>query len=108
MKPGLRDAVLARAGGVCECGCGQPLFRPEIDHALGRARAEEAIDNCWALTPRCHFAKTNNSPSAAEWLSKFTTHAERHGYVASEARARARLFYVNARTALSPFKRLAE
>lgn len=108
MKPGLREAVLERAGGTCECGCGQPLFRAEIDHAFGRARAEESLETCWALTPRCHFAKTNNSPSAAHWLTRFEAHAEAHGYFAAAARARTRLFFVNARTALRPrFRSLA-
>ena len=84
----------ARARGRCEC-CSRP-FAPGVaaatlDHFFGRARAEESAATCWLLRADCHRAKTDNAPSAREWHERWIRHAERHGYVAEAARARARL-----------------
>lgn len=96
MNVDIRSAVLARAAGVCECGCGDPLVLSfdgvaELDHFFGRARVPEAVSNCWALRRNCHGEKTDNRPSAASWLQKFIAHANRHGYENEAGRAWTRL-----------------
>lgn len=79
-------AVAERAGDFCECGCGQRFSprgiltgQPEMDHFLGRARAE-SLESCWLLRWDCHRTKTLNRPSRAYWLRVFLKHCQRHGY----------------------------
>lgn len=79
----IRSEVMARADGVCECGCGMGFdFKSpaQLDHQFGRVRAKQSVANCWALRADCHLAKTRNRPSAEWWLQKFAKHAEKHGY----------------------------
>lgn len=72
----IRSQVMVRAAGRCECGCGRALDETaQMDHAFGRAKAPQSIENCWALTLRCHADKTSNRPSAHHWLEKFIRHA---------------------------------
>lgn len=92
----VRAAVMERAGGICECGCGtefrEPSFNysPQLDHFRGRARGE-SVESCWALTAYCHEQKTRNEPDAAAWLRKFAAHCRRHGYDREAQLAEARL-----------------
>lgn len=99
MDPDVRHRVLTRCLSRCECGCGAKLPPGELDHFFGR-REEETEANCWFLSVRCHYAKTNNSPNASTWLRKFAEHCDRHGYTESATRARARLDFVDTRRML--------
>lgn len=94
----IRNAVNARAGYLCECGCGR-WFRgvggaAQLDHFFGRARAQ-SVETCWRLREDCHFNKTNNSPSAGYWLEKFIEHCRKHGYAVELEQAEARLYALN-------------
>ncbi len=92
MNKEIRRYVFARANGICECGCGKPLDESsQLDHVFGRAKAEESIENCWALTLQCHDDKTNNRPNAARWCGNFQEHCNRHGYLEASKRAYAKL-----------------
>lgn len=90
MHPDLYAFLIARARGVCECGCKRQLRAREVDHFFGRAKAEESAETCWVLTPECHYAKTNNVPNADHWLLKFIAHCGRLDYAAAAARAQLR------------------
>lgn len=72
---------MARAGNVCECGCGHrgPL---DLDHYFGgsKKRSMESVETCWALTGACHSQKSDNYPSAAVWAERFAAHCKRHNY----------------------------
>jgi hypothetical protein len=86
--------VMARADGLCECGCGYqfgPMIVAELDHFFPKARTRQSVATCWALTSACHRLKTRNEPSAEDWLCKFIGHAERHEYAGAEMMARGRL-----------------
>jgi hypothetical protein len=82
----IRESVMWRAGGLCECGCGRQLnanqfsYAAELDHFFPKARTRQTVKTCWALTLHCHRRKTDNNPSAEHWLERFITHAEAHGY----------------------------
>jgi hypothetical protein len=76
-----------------------------VDHFFGRAKAEELEFNCWVLTPRCHYAKTMNSPSAAFWLVRFIAHCGRFsgaGYTEAALRAQAKLEWLQAKKGANP------
>lgn len=93
----IRSAIFIRSNGFCECGCGRRLpFTWEMDHWRGRREAQ-SVQNCWALTSACHFAKTNNSPSGIEWAEKFKAHAHRYGYADMEQAADTRIFVLKAK-----------
>ena len=100
MKPGLHAHLVERSGGNCE-SCHRPfglgLLTAEADHFFARAKAEESEATVWLICRECHHAKTNNYPDAATWLLRFATFCDAHGFVASAARARARLFAVEVR-----------
>lgn len=87
----VREAVMVRALGHCEC-CGAFVGEThlQLDHLEGRARSE-SVETCWALCFGCHYSKTNNCPSARVWLERFTAHALAHGYAEAAERARRRL-----------------
>lgn len=93
MNKDIRRAVFARAAGFCECGCGKAVTEEtgHLDHFFGRAKAEEAVSNCWALTPEHDHARTVNEPSASYWLVRFVRHAAKHGYKSEEDRALTKL-----------------
>lgn len=96
----VREQVFARAAGVCECGCAQPLGEGELDHFFGRAKADETVAACWALRRDCHRAKTDNRPSAVQWLLKFIRHSGIHagsGYATAGARAQQQLEWKSAK-----------
>lgn len=80
MNKAIRAAVFARARWECECGCGKSINEhyDNLDHVFGRAKAEETMETCWALSLDCDYAKTNNRPDAATWLHKFIVHASKH------------------------------
>ncbi len=99
MKPGLYERLVERARYACEVCCIR-LPPGECDHFFGRAKAEETEATCWMLCPQCHFAKTRCYPDASAWLRKFAEHCDRHGYIESAERARARLDFVDTRRAL--------
>lgn len=56
-------AAWQRAGGHCECGCGQKIIAgdgPEYDHRLeARLGGDASLENCVVLRKRCHAAKTS-------------------------------------------------
>lgn len=101
MSPDLYRLLSARAHGRCECGCGAGVPPGEVDHFFGRAKSDEVEFTCWVLTPRCHYMKTNNSPNAEHWLTKFIAHCGRwarkaqgdgvDGYAESAVRAQVKL-----------------
>lgn len=91
-------AVAKRAGGRCECGCGNVLapasvggwWRPTLDHFWGKARSE-TVETCWLIAWIHHEDKTHNRPSRAAWLDRFQVHCWAHGYSKQAAKARAEL-----------------
>ncbi len=88
----IREAVMARAGGRCECGCGRHFEgawaqRAELDHFWGRGKAPQSADNCWALSVVCHSAKTNGVPNRGFWLQLYRAHANDHQLDAEAAKA---------------------
>ena len=90
----IRDAAIKRGEWCCEaCGnmFGVNLRPAQLDHFFGRGKAAQSIQNCWALCPNCHRAKTDNKPSAEFWLERFAVHARKHGYMAEVLRCQARL-----------------
>lgn len=93
----LRRRLLIRCKGHCECGCGRKVPPGEVDHYFGRAKAEETEATCWVLSVQCHFEKTRNHPSNAEWQRRFIEHARRLGFFESVKRAEARLHFVETR-----------
>ena len=107
----IREAVFARAGGHCECGCGgqdgpgMPLTfanQPgELDHFWGRGKAQQTVENCWALSRLHHRAKTLGIPDRAGWISAFIRHCEKHGYSGEAGRAKAELYFVETKSELS-------
>jgi hypothetical protein len=100
-RAAVREAVMMRALGYCECGCGNYVRETalELDHFWGRARSE-SVESCWALSKCHHWFKTHNEPSAEYWLKKFAKHCERHGFTDEAARARARLSFIQTRSSL--------
>jgi hypothetical protein len=70
--------LAARAGGLCECGCGRRVPPGEADHFFGRAKVEEQEFNCWILHPWCHQQKTLNAPSWDYWALRFIAHCGRY------------------------------
>lgn len=104
----LREAVYARAGAKCECGCdrfmngakGRDLYAAssrELDHNFGRARAGSTADLCWALRRDCHRLKTENKPGRRTWLRKFIAHCQAHGYGEAASLAQAKLDWLTAK-----------
>lgn len=97
MNRKVRAAVVLRSQGFCEACfrfCGD---EGHLDHAFGRAKAEETVENCWYLCgpstdrPGCDDDKTNNRPSARVWLERFGLHASLHGYADAAKRAQDKL-----------------
>ena len=96
-------AVERRAEGKCEA-CGSAFgprdilaTRPEMDHFLGRGRAAQSERNCWLLCGRCHWNKTRNSPSRADWLEVFAQHCSRNELGPEFLAAKRELAFVEAR-----------
>lgn len=60
----VRKAAFKRAGGICECGCGQPFTdhpkeRPHYDHDLPDfLGGTNDLENCKVLRVCCHQVKT--------------------------------------------------
>lgn len=124
----IRRECLRRAGGVCECGCGQSLALeesapweagfPELDHMFGRGngRLPQSSETCWLLRADCHRQKTRNEPDAATWWKKFLVHATRQVAATSGVEqaqwakvanaASARLRFVEVRASLPAAPRL--
>lgn len=89
--------VEKRAGERCEaCGILFAAFGrgPELDHAAGRGKAKQSVENCWLICRRCHYERTNSIPSQAYWLNAFIRHATKHGYKAEATRADNRLYAI--------------
>lgn len=86
----VRAAVFARAKGKCEACC-RPLGESgHLDHFWGRAKAPTNVETCWALCLRCDYEKTNNRPSAINWLRRYWVHCRRYVYPEQCERAEAR------------------
>lgn len=95
--------VAARAGLVCECGCGR-WFRglsgaAHLDHFEGRARSE-SLETCWLIRSDCHARKHAGDPSRAFWLGRFADHCDKHGYATAAAATRDALFAAQAKQQL--------
>lgn len=78
----VREAVMKRAGGFCEC-CATPAtaFNPlELDHFRGGSlkRSRESVAGCWALVRNHHRDKTVNRPDAEHWRALFRMHLKRN------------------------------
>lgn len=92
----LREQAMARAAGVCECGCKLSLVegdlngQPELDHFFGR-KGKQSVRTVWVLRAQCHRLKTKNIPDAGHWLERFIGHCDVFGYGSEASRARARL-----------------
>ncbi len=78
--------VNRRAGGMCECGCGNFVnagrmldSAQQMDDFWGGARHESA-EECWMIRADCHRAKTDNRPSRMEWLRRFESHCRLYGF----------------------------
>ncbi len=60
-----KKAAWERAGGICECGCGQPFTdhpkeRPEYDHDLPDfLGGTNDLENCRVIRVCCHQVKTH-------------------------------------------------
>jgi 5-methylcytosine-specific restriction endonuclease McrA len=102
----IREAVLRRSHGLCECGCGDEYERLEVDHFFGgngRRKALESVETCWALSPNRHWQKTQNldpETDLREFIAHCNDHAGRnaqtnlpmaHRYAEAAEMARARL-----------------
>lgn len=61
-----KKAAYERAGGICECGCGQPFTdhpkeRPHYDHILACALGgDSSLENCQVIRVCCHAVKTGD------------------------------------------------
>lgn len=61
-----KRAAWDRAGGICECGCGQPFTdhpkeRPHYDHIVPDALGgRNDLENCQAIRIACHAVKTGD------------------------------------------------
>lgn len=55
-----KRAAWDRCGGVCQCGCLQPIRgTPEYDHIIeDTLGGGNELDNCAVLDPKCHARKT--------------------------------------------------
>lgn len=83
----LRQVVWERSEGRCEnssCNARITWATFELDHFLGRARAPQRPENCWALCGTCHDRKHAGEPSRGWWLSCFHVHLIDHGFAKSE------------------------
>lgn len=97
----LRGEVFERSGFACECGCHRYLYdEGQLDHFWGRAKAKQSAENCWALSARCHSDKTNNFPSAADWVCRFINHCLRHDFHDEADKALARLRVIRQKAAV--------
>lgn len=82
----IREMVMTRAGGMCECGCGRALLyfgAAEMDHWLGgsgRRKQKESVETCWMLSGYCHHRRTRNEPSVAAWNERFERHCRLYDY----------------------------
>lgn len=74
MDAELYARLINRCRGRCECQCGVAVPPGEVDHFFSRGRSDESEQTCWVLSVRCHYAKTNGSPSSAEWFKRFIRH----------------------------------
>lgn len=77
----LREKVMARARGRCEC-CGLGGWL-ELDHWVGgsgRRREQQSVETVWLLSREHHAMRSHNNPSVAEWNRRFAAHCGRHGY----------------------------
>lgn len=91
--------VMARAAGICECGCGTMathLMPLEMDHFWGRGKRPQSVENCWALIRQHHRQKTDNKPTAKEWTEKFRSHALKRGYLNEAREAYRRILWLAA------------
>ena len=96
----IREAVFARADGICECGeCGRWVSEEagHLDHFFSRGKEPQTIRNCWGLHRVCDNQRTRNMPSAAYWLGLFIAHCGVHGYVAEAEKAAAKLQVLKAK-----------
>jgi len=90
--PMLRRVVFDRAssiGGVGRCENGDCTARIywssfHLDHFLGKAKAPQKPENCWALCRPCHDKKHAGEPSRAWWLEMFLAFLGHHGFKDSE------------------------
>ena len=109
MSADVYAALLARADGVCECGCclrfdSSMEGRATLDHFHGRGKAEESAATCWLLRWDHHEAKTQNRPDALTWYVRFLIHSAKLGHWEQVERALARIFTLKAREKFKEMK----
>ena len=89
----LRRAVFERSEGRCESPRCRRRIRWhtfDLDHFLGRGKAEQCPENTWALCnfhldgPACHQMKHAGRPSRAWWLEVFLEFLRAHGFGESD------------------------
>lgn len=97
MNKQVRQAVVERSGGFCECCSRYIGDEGHADHFFGRAKAVESVETVWLLCPPCDDDKTHNRPNAARWVERFMTFCALHGYVESVKRCQLRLEWIQAR-----------
>jgi hypothetical protein len=99
MNKQVRADVFERAAGKCEAGsCDRTP--EELDHFFGRAKADETVENCWAICREHHREKTDNFPSRAYWLARFGLHSKRCGHMGALERVLQSLEFVTARSSI--------
>jgi hypothetical protein len=81
----IREAVFARAMGLCEMRCGAVAM--ELHHAFGRVRVKQSERNCLALCRWCHHAITENNPDAETCWERVAVAFCRLGFTEEAARA---------------------
>lgn len=97
MDKRVRQAVVARSDGFCECCSRWVGDDGTLDHAFGRKNAPESVETCWYLCwEPCHAAKTRNDPDAATWVRRLQVFAALHGYVESVKKCQLRLEWLAA------------
>jgi hypothetical protein len=73
-------AVLTRAGGICECGCAQPMQKIEIHHVLpveyGGSNSQE---NLKAVSYECHKRMTRSFITAHSKITRIEKAANQPG-----------------------------
>lgn len=79
----LRETIVLRADGRCECCTMFVGQLGEMDHFFGRAKVEQSVETCWYLCRSCHRDKTDNKPIALVWVAAFMAHCRAHGYSAA-------------------------
>ena len=98
MDKRVRQAVVERSEGFCECCSRWVGADGTLDHFWGRAKAPETVETCWFLCwDPCHFAKGQNDPSARVWVERFQVFSALHGHAEQVKKCQLRLEWISAK-----------